>query len=87
MTMAGDLLEDPRVQAALEKGRQEIYKEFNIFWGDGEGFDRMADEIMGLRLWRAWAIRTRCGDVMEWERLIPASGGKKQIPKRHFNDN
>jgi hypothetical protein len=37
----------------------------------------MIDEIVRLREYRAWAVRTRCGDRLELDQLRPASGKKK----------
>ena len=32
----------------------------------------MIKEINGLRRFKAWALRTRCGDKMELDSLVPA---------------
>jgi hypothetical protein len=40
-------------------------------------FDALCTEIANLRGFKAWAIRTRCGDKLELGSLMPAPGDKE----------
>jgi hypothetical protein len=44
----------------------------------------LIEDCLYLHEFKDWAIRTRRGDKIELDQLVPAGGGNKQISKRRF---